>query len=209
MNKVLLVHSEQYKKWVFDQHHPTQGRRYTLAAELLTKKLGRLAGIELQINEPVAATWEQLAQVHDLGYLDQVINHGQSHEWSGNRADLAELAVFFAGGTITALDALLKGKIKVAVNFAGAKHHAQFDRASGFCVFADFAIAALIATQQGHKVAIFDLDAHHGDGTENLLRNHPVLTYSVHDRTIFPDTGFITEPELLVYNKPLAAGSGD
>ena len=209
MNKVLLVHSEQYKNWVFDQHHPTQGRRYILAVELLPKRLNQLTGVELQITEPVAATWEQLAQVHDLGYLDQVINHGQSHEWSGNRADLAELAVLFAGGTITALDALLKGKIKVAVNFAGAKHHAQFDRSSGFCVFADFAMAALIATKQGHKVAIFDLDAHHGDGTENLLRNHPVLTYSVHDRTIFPGTGFITEPELLVYNKPLAAESGD
>jgi acetoin utilization protein AcuC len=80
---------------------------------------------------------------------------------------------------------------------------------SGFCVFNDFAIAAKIAQQHGYKVAIFDLDAHHGDGTEELLRTEPILTYSVHDATIFPGTGMSSNPNQFAYNKPLASGAGD
>jgi acetoin utilization protein AcuC len=122
---------------------------------------------------------------------------------------LAELAAVFTGGTLVGLDALLTKKADLAIHFAGAKHHAQANTSSGFCIFNDFAIAAKLATSAGHRVAIFDLDAHHGDGTEFLLRAEPVLTYSVHDATIFPGTGFTSEPELLIHNLPLAAGSGD
>jgi acetoin utilization deacetylase AcuC-like enzyme len=209
MKKLLLVHAEQYQKWVFNQSHPTQGRRFQNAADLVISKTKEIADLELIIRSPRSASWEELALAHDSTYLNQVINEGICNEWVGERPDLAELAVLFAGGTLVALEALLNGEADTAVHFAGAKHHAQTDRSSGFCVFADFAIAALIATKLGHRVAIFDLDAHHGDGTEILLRNQPILTYSVHDRTIFPGTGFSSEPELLVYNKPLESGSGD
>jgi acetoin utilization protein AcuC len=207
--KLLLVHAEQYQNWVFNQSHPTQGRRFQNAADLVISKTKETSDLKLIIRSPRAASIEELALVHDSNYLTQVIIEGICNEWIGERPDLAELAVLFAGGTLVALEALLSGEVEVAVHFAGAKHHAQADRSSGFCVFADFAIAALIVTKLGHRVAIFDLDAHHGDGTENLLRNHPVLTYSVHDRTIFPGTGFTSEPDLLVYNKRLDSGSGD
>lgn len=209
MKKLLLAHSEQYQNWVFDQFHPTQGRRFQNAADLVISKTKDVSDLELIVRSPRPATWEELALVHDSNYLNQVIGEGISGEWAGERPDLAKLAVLFAGGTLVALEALLSGEVNTAVHFAGAKHHAQVDRSSGFCVFADFAIATLIATKLGHRVAIFDLNAHHGDGTENLLRNQPILTYSVHDRTIFPGTGFFSQPEFLVYNKPLDSGSGD
>ena len=54
----------------------------------------------------------------------------------------------FAGGTLTALDALIDYKTKLAVHFAGAKHHAMRDISSGFCIFNDFAIAATKATNE-------------------------------------------------------------
>lgn len=155
--------------------------------------------------EPRKATSEELARVHSLGYINEVLNNHQSNEWSGQRPDLAELAALFAGGTLTALDALISGKTKTAIHFPGAKHHAQYDHSSGFCIFADFALAADIATKDyGLKVAIFDIDAHHGDGTENLTADNPmVLTYSVHEKGIFPGTGNESNPEKNIYNLAL------
>jgi acetoin utilization protein AcuC len=115
------------------------------------------------------------------------------------------LAALFAGGTLQAIELLLKGDCKIAIHFPGAKHHAQYDHSSGFCVFADLAIAADIATKDyGKKVAILDIDAHHGDGTENLTADNPaVLSFSIHQYGIFPGTGFEDIPEKNVYNFPL------
>ncbi len=97
------------------------------------------------------------------------------------------------------------------MHLPGAKHHAQYDYSSGFCVFADFALAADIATKDhGKKVAILDIDAHHGDGTENLTADNPsILTYSIHEKGIFPGTGNESNPSRGVYNAPLASRAGD
>ena len=105
----------------------------------------------------------------------------------------------------------MEGATKTAVHFPGAKHHAQYDYSSGFCVFADFALAADIATKDyGKKVAILDIDAHHGDGTENLTADNPsILTYSIHEKGIFPGTGNESDLSRDVYNAPLASRSGD
>ena len=63
---------------------------------------------------------------------------------------------------------------------------------------------------QGKRVAILDIDAHHGDGTENLLFSEPrALTFSIHEDGIFPWTGLIDVPACHVYNRPLEAGAND
>lgn len=159
--------------------------------------------------EPRQASVEELARVHSLEYINEILVQNQCSEWSGPRPDLAELASYFVGGTLTALDTLLSGKTRTAIHFPGAKHHAQHDYASGFCIFADFAIAADIATKDhGKRVAILDFDGHHGDGTENLTSDNPdVLTYSVHEKGIFPGTGNESYPEKNVYNLPLVEKS--
>jgi acetoin utilization protein AcuC len=140
-----------------------------------------------------------------------VLEQHLTGQWDGARPDLSELAALFAGGTLVALNSLLTGKAKTAIHFPGAKHHAQYDYSSGFCVFADFAIAADIATKDfTKKVAILDFDAHHGDGTENLTAENPnVLSYSIHEKGIFPGTGNSSIPEKLVYNFPLGDEFGD
>jgi acetoin utilization protein AcuC len=77
-------------------------------------------------------------------------------------------------------------------------------------VFADFAIAARIARENGERVAILDIDAHHGDGTETLLLDsQEILTYSVHQWGIFPGTGLHDIPESQAYNTPLPAEAGN
>ena len=86
---------------------------------------------------PRLATETELLRVHTPAYIDEVINQYISTEWDGEREDLANLAQLFVGGTLTALDYLLQGKTNLAIHFPGAKHHAQADHSSGFCVFAD------------------------------------------------------------------------
>ena len=201
---VYLIHSDEYKNWIFDPSHPTKGRRFNNARDLF---LGAVNKESIDVVEvlPRAATKEELLRVHTPDYIDEVLNQHRSSEWEGQRGDLSNLACLFVGGTLTALEALLTNKTKLAIHFPGAKHHAQADHSSGFCVFADFAIAADIATKNhGKKVAILDIDAHHGDGTENLTAdNLDVLTFSIHQDGIFPGTGDESYPEKNVYNYPL------
>jgi acetoin utilization protein AcuC len=152
--------------------------------------------------------------VHSPAYIKEVTEEFICTEWSGAREDLARFATLFAGGTLVALDALLNKEADVAIHLPAAKHHAQYDHSSGFCVFTDFALAADIATKDHRlKVAIIDIDAHHGDGVENLTRENPnVLTFSIHEQGIFPGTGNSDEPENSVFNYPLSiatTGLGD
>jgi acetoin utilization protein AcuC len=176
------------------------------AKMLLTQSFSE-KNIELTIVEPRLATRNELLRVHSYRYIAEVLDDHKTGQWSGERADLSNLAALFAGGTLVALDALLTGKTNTAIHFPGAKHHAQYDYSSGFCIFADFALAADIATKDhGKKVAILDIDAHHGDGTENLTADNPnVLTFSIHEKGIFPGTGNECESSKLVYNYPLGS----
>ena len=155
--------------------------------------------------EPRLAKWAELERVHAPSYVDEILINHISTQWAGKRPDMAIIASTFVGGTLVALESLIGGKALTAIHFPGAKHHAQFDHSSGFCIFSDFAIAADIATKDyGLKVAILDIDAHHGDGTENLTSDNPkVLTYSIHEKGIFPGTGNESRPELQVYNAAL------
>ncbi len=209
MEHAILVHSPEYANWVFDKTHPTQGRRFLHARNqlLLEAQKRRLNVWEI---EPEHCSTDDLHLVHDMSYVFDVTVRGESTEWSGQRHDLGELAKLFVSGTLTALDTLIDKKTLLAINFAGAKHHAMRDYSSGFCVFADFAIAATKATELGERVAIFDIDAHHGDGTEMLLKaNKNVMTFSVHQYGIFPGTGLISDYKNRAYNFPLTHGSTD
>jgi acetoin utilization protein AcuC len=214
MTAVVLVHHDDYAGWVFDSHHPTQGRRFTRARELLLDSANK-AGIEvIEVASDLLPDRAVLETVHDSGYIDEVIAHGRCGEWTGDRPDLARIAHRMVGGTLLAARALVEGRALTAVHFPGAKHHAMRDHSSGFCVFADFAITARHLVDDPDsgidRIAILDIDAHHGDGTEVLLLDEPrALTFSIHDHTIFPGTGHADYPEGCAYNQPLEAGSGD
>jgi len=210
---VVLVHSEEYANWIFDAHHPTQGRRLMLAREMLLKEAKEAGLIVKELPAGFLPDRELLHLVHTPDYVDQVLIQGTCNEWSGSRTDLGALAQRMAGGSFVAVQALLQGQALTAVNFAGAKHHAMADHSSGFCVFNDHAMVAkhlLRNNEAVTRIAIVDFDAHHGDGTEELLRDEPnALTFSIHDSTIFPWTGHTESPDQGVFNRPLAAESGD
>ncbi|MFM7490871.1 MAG: hypothetical protein ACKO20_00015, partial [Actinomycetota bacterium] len=135
---VILVHSDDYANWVFDKNHPTQGRRFINARNSF---LEDAQSAEIRVREvlPKPASRTDLELVHSSAYLKEVLDENTCNEWEGKRPDLANLANLFAGGTMVALEHLLQDEAQMATHFPGAKHHAQYDRSSGFCVFADFA----------------------------------------------------------------------
>lgn len=203
-----LIHSDSYCRWVFDPTHPTQGRRFQNARELLLAG-AQAAGVVVTERVPSGrAAAEVLHTVHDPAYVSSVLVDGHSDEWSGSRPDLSQLAATFVQGTVDAAELLHSGEATTAVHFPGAKHHALRDRSWGFCVFGDFAIAARMLVQRGHRVAILDIDAHRGDGTEALTADElSVLTYSIHDESIFPFSPGDDDPAAAIYNRPLPHGS--
>jgi acetoin utilization protein AcuC len=122
-----------------------------------------------------------------------------------------------AGGSIDALDRVLSGQAEHAFHPGGGLHHAMPDRASGFCIYNDVALAVARARDAGHRVLYVDLDVHHGDGTQQMFWEDPqVLTFSIHETglALFPGTGFVEEsggdkaPGTAV-NVPLQPYSGD
>lgn len=210
MSDLAIIHSPDYGGWIFDDTHPTQGRRFTLGAQM-TRSMAEGSGLTVETVEPYVVRRDVLHTVHSHTYVASVLDEGISDEWEGVRFDMANLASMFVGGTLAALDILddPDGPL-TAVHLPGAKHHAMTGHSSGFCIFADFAIAARRAANRGHRVAILDIDAHHGDGTEALCwGDDRILTYSIHEDGIFPGSGLVSDVQHRAFNRPLLGGSGD
>ena len=97
-----------------------------------------------------------------------------------------------ASGSISAAKSLRTGKFLRALHFEGGRHHAQQDKASGFCYVADVVLAANELLRTFKKILIIDIDAHHGDGVESAFyRSKKVFTisYHMHAPGIFPSSG--------------------
>jgi acetoin utilization protein AcuC len=105
-----------------------------------------------------------------------------------------EAARHVVGASIEAARLVWTGQVQHAANIAGGLHHAMPDRASGFCVYNDVAVAIRWLLAQGaRRVAYVDVDVHHGDGVEQIFWDDPrVLTISLHEtgQMLFPGTGF-------------------
>jgi acetoin utilization deacetylase AcuC-like enzyme len=130
-----------------------------------------------------------------------------------------ELALLSAGSALTAVELVLGGRAANAhAMLRRSGHHAWRESGYGFCVFNNCALAARAAQRDFglERVAVVDIDAHHGNGTEALFLSDPtVLTVSIHQDRSFPvDTGFVEvvgdgEAEGTNVNVNLPAGTGD
>jgi acetoin utilization deacetylase AcuC-like enzyme len=137
---------------------------------------------------PPPVTDEEMLVVHQPHYLEEIrrpetlaklLLLDPAHPWG---ARLLEPFRFAAGGTVAAVRHLL-GEGRVAVNLGGGFHHAQADKAEGFCAIADVAIAIRLAqrSRPGLRVLIVDLDCHHGNGNAEIFSDdESVFTFSIH-----------------------------
>jgi acetoin utilization deacetylase AcuC-like enzyme len=165
-------------------HHPFPRYKYGGVADALKD--------ELDIHPASSIPWEALALAHDAGYLSKLRIEGLSPQeahkvglpWSQG---LLIRALHAAGGTLAASrDALQTG---LGLNLAGGTHHAFRDRAEGYCIFNDVAVAVTNLRAEGWngRVLIVDLDAHQGNGTAVLFQGDPsVFTLSVHAERNYP-----------------------
>jgi acetoin utilization protein AcuC len=208
MSKLHIAYDDIYLDWQLgsgDGSHPTNPMRAKLAVELLEN-------LDPVMVTPSASESDRdlLSHVHSDGYISKVLDKGHCGEWYPDQTHLGNVALQMAAGTIRLYEKILSGEAKVAFNPQGAKHHAQYDHSSGFCVFNDMALVAKLFSAAGLKPMYIDWDAHHGDGVENILRAYPnIVTASIHEDGIFPGTGLASEPENGAYNWPLSSEAGD
>lgn len=206
---LFIAYSDEYLNWSLgsgDGTHPTNPVRAKIATQLIVDTYPDTVVAAPFLTEHTIAN---IGLVHDKDYVNDVIS-GKSSEWYNTRPDLGHTAMMMFAGTVACVEQILSGNHKVAFNPQGAKHHAQYDYSSGFCVFNDMAWAARKFDAEGMKVMYIDWDAHHGDGVENLLRKYShIVTASIHDGTIWPGTGRSSNPEQGVYNFPMKEKAGD
>ena len=117
------------------------------------------------------------------------------------------------GGACAAVDAVMAGDAQNAfLAMRPPGHHAETNRAMGFCLFNQAAIAALHAraTHGLKRVAVVDFDVHHGNGTQDIFWSDPDLFYgSTHQMPLYPGTGSASETGMgNIFNAPLKAGDG-
>ena len=212
----------------FGPGHPMAPERMDLTARL-SRSLGLFDLDHVDLAAPEVASDAELESVHSADYVAAVRrvsadptrpdeSRGLGTEDDPAFAGMHEAAARLAGGSLLAAQRLLEGSAVHAVNFGGGMHHAARERASGFCIYNDAALAVqkLLDGSVG-KVAYIDVDAHHGDGTQNIFWDDPrVLTISLHETglTLFPGTGFANETggaaaEGTAVNVALPAGTSD
>lgn len=206
-----VAYSPKYLNWNLGDNHPTNPVRAQLAVRLLKDSGANLHTIDPDGMYPTEEYFDLAREIHDHEYVERV-KAGISGEWDGFRPSLGDTAALMFGGTVALTRRMLHASGPgVYFNPQGAKHHAQYAQSSGFCVFNDMAWAANTLTAAGNRVVYVDWDAHHGDGVEEMLRDHEdILTISVHDSTIFPGSGNDMGDRWVGYmNYPLPSEAGD
>ena len=198
---MLLVFGPRSTTYDFGTAHPLTPRRFGPGIDLLAA-VGAEPGLA-----PEPASDDELMWCHARRYLDVVrafardpfrppaagiSDGGDVPPFAG----MHDAGAMVAGGSVRALEAILRGDVEHAFHPGGGLHHAMAGRAAGFCIYNDPALAIARARHDGLRVLYVDLDVHHGDGVQELHSDDPgVLTLSFHEtgRYLFPGTGFSHE----------------
>lgn len=217
--KVGLVYDPIYLKHDTGQHVENASRLEAIISHLEQTRLKQ----QLTSTKPHPATVEELSLVHH----EQYISHIQEVAKKGGGwldADTVmspnsyDVALYAAGGVIKATEAVMNGEVASAFALVRPPgHHATPQRAMGFCLFNNVAVAAKYALARYglEHILIIDFDVHHGNGTQEAFYDNPQVLYvSTHLYPFYPGTGDIDETgggeaEGTTLNIPLPSGSGD
>ena len=217
--KVGYAYDPIYLKHDTGQHPENVSRLEAIISHLEQTHLIR----QLTLIQPRAASIKELPLVHS----EQHISHVQDVAEGGGgwmdadtvvSPDSYQAALYAAGGVIRASEAVMQGEVNSAFALVRPPgHHATSQRAMGFCLFNNIAVAAkyVLAKYNLERIAIIDFDVHHGNGTQESFYDSPQVLYiSTHESPFYPGTGSIEETgsgaaEGTNINIPLPAGCGD
>lgn len=215
MTTVLITHPACLGHFMGPHHPESPDRLRAVLAALDAPEFSSLLR-----EEAPEATRDQLLLVHPAAHVDAILAirpaQGQGVALDADTimsAGSADAALRAAGGACAAVDAVLSGRADAA--FAAVRppgHHAEPDRAMGFCLFNNAAIAALHARRTWGltRVAVLDFDVHHGNGTQAMFEPDKNLFYaSSHQSPCYPGTGHANERGVAdnIVNAPLPPGA--
>ncbi|AXH99484.1 acetoin utilization protein AcuC [Sporosarcina sp. PTS2304] len=202
-----FIYSPDQLNYEFSDTHPFNQKRIILTMDLLNE-LQAINADDIVV--PRTATDEELLLAHDAKYIDIVkkASKGEVSETIGSIYGIGtedtpfftgmhDASALLVGGTLTAIEEVMEGRSRYALNLGGGLHHGFQGKASGFCIYNDSSVAIkYLQKKYGAKVLYVDTDAHHGDGVQWTFYDDPdVCTFSIHEtgRYLFPGTGNVTE----------------
>jgi len=212
----LLISNPHGLDHAMPEGHPERAARLaTVNAALSAPEFSELS----RMTAP-SATEAQLRLAHPQGHIDRIRATAPESGFAALDADTFmspgswKAAIGGVGGCIAAVDAVLEGRATNAfVATRPPGHHTERDRAMGFSLFSNIAIAALHALRRRgvSRVAVVDFDVHHGNGTQDVLQDTPAARFvSTHQMPLYPGTGAASERggSNNILNCPLDPGTG-
>ena len=215
MKKVGFLYDDIFLKHEMPIGHPESADRLISITAALKKSY---FWDKLILLNPEKATKEDIIAVHAGSYYEKIIKFTGYYDADTFVSEHSvEAAHFAAGAIITAIAGCEKGVIDRA--FCAVRppgHHAETNRAMGFCIFNNVAVGARYAQKLGYRrVFIIDFDVHHGNGTQHIFEeDNTVFYFSTHQYPYYPGTGSDLERGRnqgsgFTYNIPMYQGAGD
>lgn len=150
-----------------DSYSPSSAKPRMVIGHWLEQ--GFITPDQIQTFDPV--TRSHLYQAHDPAYVNGVLDLEIDNGFGNRSAAVAQALPYTTGSMVAATNHVLQHGGHACSPTSGF-HHAYYDEGGGFCTFNGLALATILAAQQGAKVGILDMDAHYGDGTDNILARH-------------------------------------
>ena len=213
--KTGLVTSDTYQNHNTGEGHPEKIDRVTAVIDNFKK----INNKELIWKKPAKFDQSFLINTHSSEYIDLVSKSFPENGLAFLDGDTVvspgskEATIDAVGSIITAIDGVQQKEFKNA--FCAVRppgHHAEKDKAMGFCIYNNVAVGAnyLIEKYKYNKIAIIDFDVHHGNGTQDIFyNNEKVLYISTHQYPYYPGSGSEQEKGKFnnIFNIPLEAGT--